>query len=292
MSGPGPRRGRPVRVLVALALTAGVVIAGAYALHRLYAGSDTAATPEVCTVGDYELSPDQAAVAATMVGAVTRYRPVLPHRATVLVLAAALQESKLTNLAPGDGDRDSVGVLQQRPSQGWGSVAGQDDSIAARTARLTDVGEATREFLAALVKVARWRTMPLADAIQTVQISADGTLYAQHEPEATALAAALQGLKAAAISCSFAAPTAVAPATTVAAQARKQLGITTPAATSTGVRVPGAGWQTAAWFVANGDRLGIEQVGYAGRRWTRTSGWKTDATMSRAAVTAVLAKTT
>ena len=51
---------------------------------------------------------------------------------------------RLRNLAPGDGDRDSVGVLQQRPSQGWG---GGDPNA------LTDVGEATKEFLDALIDV-------------------------------------------------------------------------------------------------------------------------------------------
>ncbi|WP_375476951.1 hypothetical protein [uncultured Jatrophihabitans sp.] len=241
-----------------------------------------------CTVGGYTVDPDQASVAATMVGAVTSYRRTLPERASVLALAAALQESKLTNLAPGDGDRDSVGVLQQRPSQGWGKVAGEPDTIAARTARLTDVAEATREFLAALVKISGWQTMPLAQAVQAVQISADGSAYAQHEPEAQALADALQGKVAAGITCAFAAPTEVALPRVVAAQARQQLGIDTPAPAGDTVRVPGAHWQTVAWFVANADRLGIEQVSYAGRTWTRPAGWRKDAKAAAAAVVATM----
>ena len=47
----------------------------------------------------------------------------------MLVLAAGLQESKLSNLAPGEGDRDSVGVLQQRPSQGWGTPGQAADDV-------------------------------------------------------------------------------------------------------------------------------------------------------------------
>ena len=62
---------------------------------------------------------------------------------------------------------------------------------------------------------------------------------------------------------------------------------------SYGIRVPGAGWQTAAWFVANADRLGIEQVAYASRTWTRGAGaWKRSSAPSTAVVAtmATLAK--
>jgi hypothetical protein len=77
----------------------------------------------------------------------------------------------------------------------------------------------------------------------------------------------------------------------VAAQARTQLGITTPAAAGRTVRVPGAHWQTAAWFVANADRLGIEQVAYAGKRWVRSKKWEADAGAGSDAVVATLART-
>jgi hypothetical protein len=232
-----------------------------------------------CTIGGYDLDTEQAAVASTMVGAVTKYRIALPERATVLVLAAGLQESKLTNLAPGDGDRDSVGVLQQRPSQGWGGGSAET---------LTDVGEATKEFLDALMKVPHWRRLSLAEAVQDVQISADGSLYAQHEQEAQALANALQGVKPAGITCSFAAPTKVASTAIVAEQAGSQLGIDTPRPVNARtVRVPGAHWQTAAWFIANADRLGIERVAYAHRVWTRADGWTTGPA-SRHAVVATM----
>lgn len=265
-------RGR--KYLVGAVVVVAVAVGGAFGVHALV----TAARGDSCTVGAYQLDPDQAAVASTMVGAVTKYHHPLPERATVLVLAAGLQESKLRNLAPGAGDRDSVGVLQQRPSQGWGGGS---------AARLTDVGEATREFLDALVKVPSWQHMTLAHAVQAVQISADGSAYTQHEPEAQALADALSGNAPAAISCRFAAPTVVAPARTVANQVGDQLGLGTPSAAGRVVRVPGAHWQTAAWFVANADRLGIEVVGYDGRRWTRADGWRR-APASAAAVTATM----
>ena len=73
----------------------------------------------------------------------------------------AFRESKLSNLPAGSGDRDSVGVLQQRPSQGWGTEE-----------QLNDVHYATGAFLDALVKVTNWQTRPLTEAVQAVQISA------------------------------------------------------------------------------------------------------------------------
>jgi hypothetical protein len=271
---------RRTKAVVGVLVVAGVAVGGGFGLHSLWDTAKSHFAVDNCSIGSYDLDPDQAAVASTMVGAVTKYRIQLPERAAVLVLAAGLQESKLTNLAPGEGDRDSVGVLQQRPSQGWG---GGDPT------KLNDVGEATKEFLDKLVEVPNWSTMPLADAVQKVQISADGSLYAQHEAEAKVLADALQGRTPGAISCDFQKPTKVATTAKVAEQARTQLGIDSATPTSSlTVRVPGARWQTAAWFVANADRLGIERVDYAGKSWTRGDGWKQSPTASSTAVVATM----
>jgi hypothetical protein len=275
--------GRSTRYAVLTAVVVALVVAAAIAIPKLWHATVAHFTASTCTVGGYEIDTDQASVAAQMVGAVTMHRPRLPARAAVLALAAALQESKLTNLGPGEGDRDSVGVLQQRPSQGWGDGDAQ---------RLTDITEATREFLDALVKVPHWRRLPLAQAVQAVQISADGSVYAQHEAEAQALAAALLGRRAAGITCSYAPPTVVAPARVVARMAREQLGIDSPAESRRHVRVPGAGWQTAAWFVANGDRLGIERVAYAGHVFTREHGWQRAPATRRAVVATMATRST
>src|SRR5882757_3724317 len=191
-----------ITVMVVLA----VLIGAAFGVRALWNTAKDHFSSDSCTVGSFDLDPDQAAVASTMVGAVTQYRVALPERASVLAIAAALQESKLTNLAPDAGDRDSVGVLQQRPSQGWGTDA-----------QLQDVHYATGKFLDALVKIDGWQTMALADAIQKVQISIDGSYYARHEDEAQALSDALTGKTPAGLSCSFAEPTEVASAATVAA---------------------------------------------------------------------------
>ena len=276
---PAARRRVAVALLVTLAVVAAVVVVVALARPWLTDSGRSPFASDSCTFGAYRTDPGQASVAATMIGAVGKYRIDVGARAEVLVLAAALQESKLRNVAPGEGDRDSVGVLQQRPSQGWGG---------GRIAPLTDVGEATREFLDALVKVDGWQRMPAAEAIQAVQISADGSLYAQHEGQARAMANALSGRIPAGVSCSFAAPSVVASSRVVARLAGRELGIDTPrAAGPHSVRVPGAGWQTAAWFVANADRLGLERVAYDGRVWTRTDGWTT----GRAGSSAVTATT-
>jgi hypothetical protein len=270
---------RSTKITVVLVVVAAVAVGAVLGVRKLMDLAKTHFTYDHCTVGAYELDLDQAMVAAQMVGAVAGYTPALPERAGVLVLAAGLQESKLRNLLPGQGDRDSVGVLQQRPSQGWGGGS---------AAKLNDVTEATKEFLDALVKVPHWQTMSLADAIQAVQVSADGSAYAQHEEEATVLADAFGGRKPAAVSCEFEKPTVVASTAKVAAQLQAQLPVKTPNTSGSTITVPGAHWQTVAWFVANADRLGIDQVAYADRRWTRADGWKSGQPRT-ATVTAVMA---
>lgn len=258
-----------IGLVVALALVAVIVI-------RVFWTSSTSVVYQHCAVGDYDLDPDQAATASTMVGVVTTRQ--LPERAAVLVLAAALQESKLENLPPNAGDRDSVGVLQQRPSQGWGTEA-----------QLSDVHYATGAFLDALLKIPNWQGLDLATAVQDVQISADGSAYAQHQDEAQVLSDALSGKVPAGINCVFDKPTKVAAAAQVAARVRADLPVNPPTVSGLTVTVPGAKWQTAAWFVANADSLGVDSVGYDGKRWTRAKGWG-DATTPTTGVTATLAK--
>ena len=111
-----------------------------------------------------DLSPEQAEVAATIAGVAARHR--LPRQAVTIALAAALQESKLHNLDY--GDRDSVGIFQQRPSEGWGSATELQDPV-----------YATTKFYAALTKVHGYATMPVYQAAQAVQHSADGSAYQQ-----------------------------------------------------------------------------------------------------------------
>ena len=87
------------------------------------------------------------------------------------------------------------------------------------------------------------------------------------------LADALTGKTPAGISCSFRAPKEVASTKTIAAGVTDDLPVKTPTTTDRTVAVPGASWATAAWFVANAERLGIEEVAYAARTWKRGHGW-------------------
>ncbi len=123
----------------------------------------------------------------------------LPDRARVIAVATALQESSLRNLST--GDRDSVGLFQQRPSQGWGTVA-----------ELTDPVYAAGAFYDALVDVSNWSALSLTEAAQAVQYSAYPDAYAKWEPAATHLTASLSS-SFRSVSCRAAAvaPTAEGP---------------------------------------------------------------------------------
>lgn len=113
----------------------------------------------------------------------------LPTQASIDILAAGYQESRLTNLTT--GNLDSVGWLQQRPSQGWGTVAQLEDPVYAAGA-----------FYDRLIQVPHWRTIPPTQAIQAVQQSGTPDAYAQWVPLATALAASLLGDPSVALTCS------------------------------------------------------------------------------------------
>ncbi|MCW2738935.1 hypothetical protein [Nocardioides sp.] len=104
----------------------------------------------------------------------------MPARAASIALATAFQESKLYNIDY--GDRDSVGLFQQRPSQGWGSVE-----------QLLDPVYATNAFFDALARIDGYREMEITEAAQAVQRSAYPDAYADHEEDGRALASALTG---------------------------------------------------------------------------------------------------
>jgi cell wall-associated NlpC family hydrolase len=102
----------------------------------------------------------------------------VPARGQIIALATALQESRLRNLPA--GDRDSVGLFQQRPSQGWGTPA-----------QLLDPVYASAKFYSALLAVPGWQQLTVTQAAQAVQKSALPDAYAPWEPLATALQQAI-----------------------------------------------------------------------------------------------------
>jgi hypothetical protein len=262
--------------VVLLVLVAGAVVG----VRQLLPKAKQPVTYPHCTFGTQdgpaEITPDQASVAATLVGVVTTKG--LPDQAAFLLLMAAWQESGLRNIPPGAGDLDSVGVLQQRPSQGWGSKT-----------QLSDLHYAAAKFLAALLTHDGWQSMDPAHAIQLVQVSADEAAYNQHKSQAAGLSQALLGRTPAALTCQFDPPTLVATPAAVITLLTTDLPVNPPSSSGRQISVPGAGWQTTAWFIANADRLGIDVVSYDGKRWTRATQWQADATATKTAVVATLA---
>ena len=213
------------------------------------------------------LAPSQAGIAATIAG--VAQRDALPARAVTVAYAAALQESKLQNLTY--GDRDSVGIFQQRPSQGWG-----------RRSQIENPVYATSRFFGALTKIPGYQRLPVYQAAQAVQRSADGTAYQQFQALAAHMARAFTGQAPHAVSCWY--------SQKITGEARLQaaeLGLTQAfgahAARATAdpglsVQVVSArdGWAVAAWLVSHAPQYRIDNVQYAGYRWTAANsarGW-------------------
>jgi hypothetical protein len=281
-----------------------VVVACAVAVVLLVrSGAGPLPDPERCTarVGDVEVSlTREQSENASLIAAVA-VRRGLPARAVSIALATAFQESKLENLR--GGDRDSVGLFQQRPSQGWGTRA-----------ELLRPLFATNAFYDALVQVDGYESMRITEAAQEVQRSAFPEAYEEHAGGARALASALTGWSPRRFSC-------VADEPDVSAQPLRASGLTqraervrssleaafgplplggfAPGGVTTG-HMPGsthyegravdvfvrpidasnrrAGWAIASYLVAHAERLDLGNVIFDGRIWSSggssESGWR------------------
>lgn len=213
-----------------------------------------------------QLDPDAMDNAATITAIAVKRG--LPARAATIALATAMQESKLHNIDY--GDRDSLGLFQQRPSQGWGTEAQVLDPI-----------HATNAFYDALVKIDGWQTMEITHVAQLVQKSAAPLAYAQHEPEGRALASTLAGHTPGGMGCrlpkltmsekrTFKGTVAQALTTQLGIRADRQLvGGSTLTVTATGADQANA---IGAWAVAKAELYGIEQVTVGSRQWSRAPG--------------------
>jgi hypothetical protein len=186
----------------------------------------------------------------------------LPDHAVTVALATALQESKLHNYP--FGDRDSLGLFQQRPSQGWG-----------RPAQLLTPSYAAAAFYRHLVRVPGWRHDSVAVAAQAVQHSFDGSLYAQWEEPARVLAVALTGEVPAGLACTFPPPRTGQPST-LRALGREELG-RGRLALAAAPRARSDAWAVASWLVGHAYGYGVTRVSVLGRTWRpQRAEWERD----------------
>jgi hypothetical protein len=245
------------------------------------------------------LSIDQAQN-ASIIAAVAERRH-LPARAISIAMATAYQESKLENVD--SGDRDSLGLFQQRPSQGWGTPQ-----------QVMRPSYAANAFYDALVRVDGYQTMAITQAAQAVQHSAYPDAYADHEADGRTIASALSGYSKAAFTCVVHAesasgekrrPDGLTPKANVVrrdladAFGTLSLGGFAPGGVSTGHMTGSAhyegraidiffrpidsankraGWAVAQYLVANANRLHIAHVIFDKRIWSAGSlsskGWR------------------
>ncbi len=275
-------RFRGLLLLVAVAVVVSVGVA-------IWRGSGPLPDPEGCSAElagrRVDLSTEQAEN-ATLISAIGVSRG-LPARAVSIALATAYQESKIRNLT--HGDRDSLGLFQQRPSQGWGT-----------TAQVRDPYYAINAFYDALEKVPDYQTMRITEAAQRVQRSGFPEAYADHAPDARTLASVLTGYSPGGrFSCVVhdssgrgsarqvirAVERAFGSKVTVARTGSRQ-DLAVPVTTDEkGTR---RGWAVAQFVVAHGVPLQPEQIGFAGKQWhigrASEDGWRHGGTADDTAV--------
>ncbi len=288
--------GRVAAGAVALALT------GLAAWYAVRTGAGPLPDPEHCvaSVNGHSVALDlEQAQNASIIAGIGVARG-LPARAVSIALATAYQESDIRNLD--HGDRDSLGLFQQRPSQGWGTKREVQDPYYAANA-----------FYDALGQVDGYQDMPITQAAQEVQHSAFGGAYADHESDARALASALTGYSDAAYTCSVEAQDQTGQrlgreGLTARADAVRSdllrvfgslpMGGFTPGGVATGHAKGSAhyegraidvfvrpvtpdttrmGWAIASYLVGNAARLRIATIIFADRIWTAAKsddGWR------------------
>ena len=174
-------------VALALLIALGV---GAFLYLRNRGGTEPIPGQERCVASAADQSVavdlDQAHYASIIVG--LSVRRGLPPRAASIALATVYQETGIRNLDY--GDRDSVGLFQQRPSQGWGSAK-----------QLRDPYYATNAFYDALVKVDGWESGDINDVAQRVQRSGYPEAYRDHEADGRVLASVFTGSSPGGLTC-------------------------------------------------------------------------------------------
>src|SRR5690349_18532045 len=244
---PRSRTRRLVTRLVLVLLAAGLVVAGIVGARGLVSNFGGPRCQATALGSSVDFDPSQTAYAAT-IEAIAEKRG-LPARAATIAIATAIQESQLRNLKY--GDRDSVGLFQQRPSQGWGTVA-----------QILDPVYATNKFYDALVKIDGYEDMRITEIAQKVQRSAYPEAYADHETEGRLLASTLSGHSPEGLGCRLDAATSGDPAALKSALS-KELGVVSTVSGRTLTVTAGsqrAAWSAGAYAVAKASVHGATAV--------------------------------
>jgi hypothetical protein len=201
------------------------------------------------------LDLEQAHYASIIAG--VSVRRGLPPRAASIALATAYQETGLRNLS--HGDRDSVGLFQQRPSQGWGTKK-----------QLMDPDYAAGKFYDALVKIKNWETDDINDVAQKVQRSGHPEAYNDHEADARVLASTLTGQSPAGFSCLDRSGTA-GNVKSLRQSMQRTFGTIDDSADGSVITIRAGGgrraWAYAHYAVANASLYGVTAVTVGDRSW-------------------------
>ncbi|WP_017570810.1 hypothetical protein [Nocardiopsis halotolerans] len=260
-----------VKILLALTLVCGTLVAGSYYVLTTFEPIDATPPPEpgcrlTLSDGEYVMEVPQAANAAT-VGGVAFSRD-LPPEAVTVAYATVWQESSFHNVEY--GDRDSLGLFQQRPSQEWGDPEEILDQVYASAA-----------FYDALTEVEGWGDLPVYEAAQAVQRSADGYAYDQHEMLSERMTEVLTGTRGAALTCWYDAAglEELRAAEADPAAAREEMArvfgtdpADLPLPGDEDPRTGDLGWAMALWAVAHADEYGLTSVAYGDQRWSASDG--------------------
>ena len=253
----GPRR-RWIGPVLLVAVAAAVVMGGLLAFWAVSRAVFSPTCQATAAGSSVSFTPEQTANAA-LIAAISARRG-LPPRAATIALATSIQESKLRNLTY--GDRDSLGLFQQRPSQGWGTRE-----------QILDPAYSTSSFYDALLKVSGYETRNITEVAQQVQHSGYPQAYAEHEQEGRILASTLTGRSPAAVGCRLKPVERAADGAAVAADLEAQLG-TKPVQDGAQLTLRGASveqaWAAGQWAVARAEAYGIDRVQVGDKVWQRS----------------------
>lgn len=240
--------------VLALLAVGGVVAWSAYHRVPLPVEDRCTATVQATTV---TLDPERSYYAALISG-VSVKRGLVP-RAASIALATAFQESGMRNLDYGHAD--SIGLFQQRPSKGWGTIE-----------EIMDPWYSATAFYKALVKVKGWEDGDINDVAQKVQRSAHPEAYRKHVAKSRTLASSLTGQTPASFSCAVRSPGDPDPEG-MAAYLKRTFGKTIDLATTdTGLTItasnPAVAWSVAHAAIAGTGRYGLAAVSIGNWTWT------------------------